>query len=49
MLVGHEYVEKYNGIAPALLLYFENGLTMPIRQHRFEEYEVLINQFESGK
>ena len=36
-------VEKYNGISPALVFYFDNNIPMPIRLHRFDEYFELLN------
>lgn len=37
-------VERYHGISPALLLYFDDDAhpVMPIREHRFDEYFSLI-------
>lgn len=37
-------VERYHGISPALLLYFDDAAhpVMPIREHRFDEYFSLI-------
>lgn len=37
-------VERYRGISPALLLYFDDAAhpVMPIREHRFDEYFSLI-------
>ena len=35
-------VENYNGIKPALVLYFKNHKPMPIRQNYFEEYLKLL-------
>ncbi len=42
-LTNFEFVEEYNKISPALVLYFEDGSKMPIREHRFAEYVLLIN------
>lgn len=42
-LIHYEYVEKYNQISPALLLYFKTEpYVRPVREHRFEEYERLF-------
>lgn len=42
-LVGFEYVTKYKAISPCLLLYFSTEPTIrPIREHRFEEYEEIL-------
>ena len=35
-------VEDYNGIKPALVLFFYNEKPMPIRQHHFNEYLILL-------
>lgn len=35
-------VENYNGIKPALVLYFKNHKPVPIRQNHFEEYLKLL-------
>ena len=37
-LTGYEFVDEYNGISPALVLYFSNTKPMPIRKYRWEEY-----------
>jgi hypothetical protein len=38
-----EYVKEYNGIRPCLLLYFQTDpKIVPIREHRFKEYETII-------
>ncbi len=42
-LTGYEYVEKYKNISPCLLLYFDTEPKIrPIREHRFEEYEQIL-------
>lgn len=33
-----EFVDEYNAIKPALLLYFKDGKVFPIREHMFDEY-----------
>lgn len=43
-LINYEIVENYNNISPALLLIFEDGLVMPIRQHKWQEYIDLIEK-----
>ena len=43
-LLYYEVVESYHNISPALLLYFEDNLIMPIREHRFEEYFNLLDK-----
>ncbi|MBO5022531.1 MAG: thermostable hemolysin delta-VPH [Clostridia bacterium] len=45
-LIGYEFVDEYNGISPALVLYFKNSRPMPIRNHRWEEYLPYIINFD---
>lgn len=42
--VKAEIVEKYKDISPALVLYFDNHIPMPIRVYRFDEYLNLLSQ-----
>ena len=44
-LVSYEFVDEYNKISPALLLRFKDGSVYPIREHRFEEYLLLLAEF----
>lgn len=48
--LGHcvkaEVVEKYNDISPALILYFDNHIPMPIREYRFDDYFELLKQYD---
>lgn len=37
-LTNWEIVEDWNGIKPALVLYFDNNKPMPIREYRWGEY-----------
>ena len=37
-LINMEIVDRWNTIAPALVLYFDNHRPMPIRQYRWDEY-----------
>lgn len=37
-LIKQEIVDNWNGIKPALVLYFDNHRPMPIRQYRWGEY-----------
>ena len=37
-----EITDEYNGIKPALVLYFDDGKVFPIREHRFDEYLKLL-------
>ena len=46
-LKGYEYVVKYKQIEPCLILHFTtHPYLRPIREHRFEEYELLFNQLK---
>ena len=46
-LVRYEYVDRYKKIAPCLLLFFETEPKIrPIREHRFEEYELIFRSHE---
>lgn len=42
-LLKYEFVDDWNGIKPALVLYFKNDRPMPIREHRWEEYLLIID------
>ena len=48
-LIKFEFVENYNGIKPAMVLYFKNHSPMPIREYRFEEYLKFIKDFSNIK
>ena len=41
-----EVVPKYNNISPALILYFDNNIPMPVRQHKFNEYFDLLKRYD---
>lgn len=41
-LIHYEFVDNWNGIKPALVLYFDNANPMPIREYRWHEYLPLI-------
>lgn len=41
-LIGYQFVDDYNGIRPALVLYFSGHRPMPIRSYRWEEYLPLL-------
>jgi len=48
-LVRYEYVDKYKNISPCLLLHFDTEPKIrPIREHRFEEYELFFKEMNSG-
>ena len=43
-LIKYEYVDRYKNISPCLLLYFDSEPKIrPIREHRFHEYEKILN------
>jgi len=45
-LVKYEYVDKYKDISPCLLLYFNTEPNLrPIRKHKFEEYQALLDDY----
>lgn len=41
-LIRYEIVDRWNNIAPALVLYFDNHKPMPIREYRWDEYKDLL-------
>ena len=41
-----EIVEQYKEISPALILYFDNHIPMPIRLHKFDEYFELLKRYD---
>ena len=46
-LIDYKYVESYKNIKPCLLLYFDTEPRIrPIREHRFKEYEMLLNDIK---
>lgn len=48
-LTGYEFLDKYNGISPVLLLYFSDHKPMPIRDYMWEEYLPYIINFDKNK
>ncbi len=43
-LLNYEFVDKYKAISPCLILHFSTEpYIRPIREHRFKEYEQLLN------
>ena len=43
-LKSYEYVSSYKTISPCLVLHFSTDPHIrPIREHRFEEYEEILN------
>jgi hypothetical protein len=45
-LIEVQLVDNWNGIKPAMVLYFDNAKPMPIREHRFAEYEPIFKQLK---
>lgn len=46
-LVHYEFVDAYKAIRPCLLLYFRTEpFVKPIRAHRFEEYKLILENWE---
>ena len=45
-LTGYQFVDDYNGIRPALVLYFSDHRPMPIRDYMWEKYMPFIMAFE---
>lgn len=44
-LIRYEYVDYYKAISPCLLLYFSTApYIKPIREHRFNEYELIFKE-----
>lgn len=43
-LVDYEIVDRWHGISPALVLYFDNNRPMPIREYRWDEYFKILNK-----
>jgi len=46
-LIHFEITENWNGIKPALMLYFDNNRPMPIREYRWDEYFKLLTNSEN--
>lgn len=43
-LCGYEFVEKWNNISPALVLFFYDHSPMPIRQDKWPDYMKIIQK-----
>lgn len=43
-LISVELVDNWNGIKPAMVFYFDNNKPMPIREHRFAEYQKILDK-----
>lgn len=49
LLERYEFVDDYNGIKPALVLYFKDNPPMPIRSYRWEEYLPFLKMFSDKR
>lgn len=45
-LLYYKIVKSYNGISPALILYFDSSKPMPIRNYHWQEYIELIEKVD---
>lgn len=45
-LVTYKIVDNYNSISPAMLLYFNDGKILPIRQHKWNEYFEIMSKIK---
>ena len=45
-LIDFQIVSKWNLIAPALVLFFDNHKPMPIRKYRWEEYWDILDEWD---
>lgn len=43
-LIHFEITENWNGIKPALVLYFDNNRPMPIREYMFDDYLSILQK-----
>lgn len=48
-LIGYEFLDEYNGISPALLLYFSDHRPMPIRDYMWEEYLPFLMKLDENQ
>jgi hypothetical protein len=47
-LIKFEFTDEYKNISPCLLLHFSTEPKIrPIREHRFEEYDVLLKELKN--
>ena len=43
-LTGMKIMDRWNQIAPAMVLFFDNHKPMPVREYRWDEYFILLNK-----
>ena len=48
-LTNFQVVPRWNLIAPALVLFFDNNKPMPIRKYRWEEYWELLDKCDEER
>ena len=48
-LINYLFVEKYNDISPALVLFFKNHRPMPIREYKWQEYLKIIEEMKNNR
>ena len=47
-LIEYKYLHEYNNISPALVLYFDNNIPMPIREYRWKEYLEFLQKLDKN-
>lgn len=45
-MIDYQVMPRWNLIAPALVIYFDNHKPMPIRKHKWEEYWDILDEAE---
>ena len=48
-LIYYEYIESYNNISPALLLYFSDNTKYPIREYAWFKYSKYLKLLDEKK
>ena len=46
-LVDYKIIDNYNGISPALVLFFKNNRPMPIREYKWDEYFEILDKINT--
>ena len=44
-LIDYKVIDNWNGIKPALVLFFDDNRPMPIRENHWSEYLSLIKEY----
>ena len=47
--IGYKVLDNYNGIKPALVLFFDSHRPMPIRQKMWQDYFLLLKEYKVGE